>query len=427
MVSDDTSSKKENSMLALKETTLSLPAGNSALCESEHATLMPLPPPQRMWQPWCSALLHVFPIYVAMHLIFAALTYLAALFHLGEFSGTRLPTASLLHSWFRWDSGQFTAIATKGYDASWHTAFFPLYPLLERAGMVVTHDAFKAGLLISNMALLVAFVVLYRLVQEDFDADTAYRTVLYLAVFPTAFFLAAAYNESCFLVFTLLSFYAMRRGHWWLAGGFGFLAALTRSAGLLLLVPFCYEYLRQYQFHITKVRFSLLGGAIIPLAPAMFAAYCGFLFHNPLAFVRAQAVWHRQFQAPWQGISNAITAINAHGFLSFYSIHNVIDLSAVLLMHLLLVLCFLGPYKFPRQHLSYGLYALALLLFISTSAATDATPLVSDARFMLEMFPLFVTMAMIGKRCQLNSSIVLVSTSLMTFLLLLFLTGHWIV
>ena len=68
----------------------------------------------------------------------------------------------------------------------------------------------------------------YRLVEEDFDQERAYRTVLYLSVFPTSFFLAAAYNESLFLCFSLLSFYEMRHGRWWLAGLFGFLAGLTR-------------------------------------------------------------------------------------------------------------------------------------------------------------------------------------------------------
>lgn len=389
--------------------------------------LIPASPRQGTMHPWLTALWRILPIYIAVHIIFIALTYLAALFRVGEYSDTRLPIASLLHSWFRWDSGLFTSIAMKGYDAAWQTAFFPLYPLLERAVMVVTHDAFNAGLLIANVALLGAFVVLYRLVQEDFDTDTAYRGVLYLAVFPTAFFLAAAYNESVFLLCTLLSFYAMRRGHWWLAGGLGFLAALTRSAGLILLVPFCYEYLRQRQFHLAKIRLSLLGAAIIPLATALFAAYCNLLFHNPLAFVRAQSIWHRQLQAPWQGIVNAISKIRQYGFLSFYTIHNVIDLAAVLLMLVLLVLSFVGPYAFSRQQLSYALYAATLMLFITTSAATDLTPLVSDARFTLEMFPLFITMALLGKRSHLHTNIVLVSTALMTFLLLLFLTGHWMV
>jgi Gpi18-like mannosyltransferase len=65
---------------------------------------------------------------------------------------------------------------------------------------------------ISNVAGLVMLMVLYQLVREDFGSEIAERAVLYLAIFPTAFFFAAAYNESLFLCLALLSFYYMRHG-----------------------------------------------------------------------------------------------------------------------------------------------------------------------------------------------------------------------
>jgi 4-amino-4-deoxy-L-arabinose transferase-like glycosyltransferase len=55
-------------------------------------------------------------------------------------------------------------------------------------------------------------MVPYQLVREDFGSEIAERAVLYLAIFPTAFFFAAAYNESLFLCLALLSFYYMRHG-----------------------------------------------------------------------------------------------------------------------------------------------------------------------------------------------------------------------
>ncbi len=208
------------------------------------------------WPAWFNAFKQVLPVYILLHLAFLILTYLSALFIIGNFSPRTLRISTLWLAWFRWDSGHFTAIASNGYDAAWRTAFFPLFPLLERGVAFLTHDPFIAGLIISNLAGLAMLVVLYRLVQEDFDAERAFRTVLYLSVFPTAFFFVAAYNESLFLLLTLLSFYHMRRGNWWLAGLFGLLASLTRSAGIVLFLPFCYEYLRQHQFSIKKVRFT---------------------------------------------------------------------------------------------------------------------------------------------------------------------------
>src|SRR5437763_14639482 len=243
------------------------------------------------WPAWFNAFKQILPIYLSLHLAFLILTYLSALFVIGNFSTKTLRISTLWLAWFRWDSGHFTFIANNGYDAAWRTAFFPLFPLLERGGVFFTHDPFIAGLIISNLAGLGMLVVLYRLVQEDFDAERAFRTVLYFSVFPTAFFFAAAYNESLFLCLTLFSFYYMRQGHWWLAGLFGFLDRLTRSAGIVLFLPFCYEYLRQHHFSIKKARFTAISSLAIPSGLPIFALYCYYNFHDQLSFSHTQEIW----------------------------------------------------------------------------------------------------------------------------------------
>src|SRR5258708_21183637 len=121
------------------------------------------------------------------HLAFLILTYVSALFSIANFSPKTLPLSTLWHAWYRWDSGHFTAIASNGYDGAWRTAFFPLFPLLERAGAFLTHDPFIAGLIISNLTGLRMLVALYRLVQEDFDPERAFRITLDFSFVPTAF------------------------------------------------------------------------------------------------------------------------------------------------------------------------------------------------------------------------------------------------
>src|SRR5947208_242691 len=280
---------------------------------------------------WLSALKEILPVYIAVHLAFLVLTYLATLFAFTpkNFSLYSLPLSTLIKSWDRWDSGHFVEIATKGYDAPYRTAFFPLFPLLERALAFLTHDPFVAGLIIANLAGLGMLTVLYRLVAGDFDAGLAYRTVLYFSVFPTAFFFAAAYNESLFLCLALLSFYYMRRGNWWLVGLFGFLASLTRSVGLFLLVPFLYEYLRQHHFHLKQIGIDVLSGLGIPAGLGAFALYCYIHFHDALAFSHAQqSGWLRDMHGPWHGMLDALLIILHRNILTFDSIHNVIDLSS---------------------------------------------------------------------------------------------------
>src|SRR5258708_34786070 len=140
---------------------------------------------------WYAVLKRVLPVYIAVHLAFLILTYLAALFILPNYSPQSLGLYTLVHSWFRWDSGHFVLIATQGYTPWWETAFFPLYTLLERTGALLTHDPFVAGLIVSNAVCMVLLVVLYRLVEEYFDVECASRTGRFLSVFPTTFFFFA--------------------------------------------------------------------------------------------------------------------------------------------------------------------------------------------------------------------------------------------
>jgi len=376
---------------------------------------------------WFESLRRIFPIYLATHIAFFLLTYLVNLFFLGDFSKQVLKTQNIVEYWNHWDTGQFTGIAQGGYNVAWRAAFFPLYPMLEAVLTPIFHEPYYAGLFISNLATLGLFIVLYRLVYEEFDAEQAGRAVLYLAVFPTAFFLSAAYNESLFLLFAVSSFYCIRRGNWWLAGVCGLLASLTRSAGIFLVVPFCYEYVRQHDFNLRKVRFDVVGGVLIPAGLGLFALYCYYKFHDLLAFSHAQADWDRQLTAPWQGFIDAFTVISKHELLTFDSIHNVIDVSAGLFMLVILVLGFVSPWKFDRDRLVYGLYGgvfyLCLILFPSASEF----PFQSLSRLVIELFPAFIVLAAMGKRPTFNLYYLTISVSLLAFMLLQFLMGRWIV
>jgi Gpi18-like mannosyltransferase len=396
---------------------------------------------QAFWTRWYTAFKGVLPVYIAVHLAFVVATYFSFLFIFPDSSTYAQPLHSLWQLWSRKDTGHYIWIATHGYTQAWRTAFFPLYPLLERYLMALTHNPFTAGLLISNLAGLVLLTVLYRLVLEDFDREQAYRTILYLSVFPTAFFFASAYNESLFLCLSLLSFYHMRHGHWWLAGLFGFLASLTRSAGLLLILPFCYEYLRQHNdntrtsfqrvkkilYILKAIRFDVLGGILIPAGLVLFALYCYIQFHDPLSFSHAQTIWHRQLQPPWYGIVSSINVIiQSRGLISFPAIRNVFELGSDLFICALLILSFVGPWRFPRNLRAYSLYAAIFFLFQQLYPVSNIFPLGSLPRFMLELFPAFIVLAGVGKNQSFHVTYLMVSCSMLFLLLVVFLTGTWL-
>ena len=177
-------------------------------------------------------------------------------------SNPRLPTfaaqgsfpQSLWLMWNRFDSGFYVDIARSGYwpASTLHNrtdwVFYPLYPLLIAGlGRLFggSADAFNiSGALISNLAGVGMIIYFYLLVHRELGQKIAARAVLYLALFPLAFFLSAIYTESLLLGLSIAAIYYARRQRWWLAGLCGGLAALTRLQGVALVVPLTWEYLR---------------------------------------------------------------------------------------------------------------------------------------------------------------------------------------
>jgi len=160
----------------------------------------------------------------------------------------------------------------------------------------------------------------------------------------------------------------------------------------------------------------------------IFSLYCYMQFGDLLAFSHAQQRWSRQLEVPWYGIVRSFYSITHNsGYLSFQSLRNVLDLIPVLLFLALAILSFVGPWRFPRRLLSYGLYAAILYFFFLLSPVTNLYPLVSLPRFMLELFPGFIILADVGKNRMFHMTYLMLAGTGLFFLLMQFLTGHWIV
>jgi Gpi18-like mannosyltransferase len=397
--------------------------------------------------PWWKATLAILPIFIATRFLFVLLTYFGVvLFTVQNYSPQILSSHTILFSWYRWDAARFGTIAMEGYKNYYNSAFFPFFPLLEYVvGIILHKGVLVSGMLISNLAFLGTLIVLYRFVETEFDIDTAKRTTLYFAIFPTAFFFFAAYNESLFMFFMLASFYALRQGSWWLAGLFGGLATITRSIGLLLLVIFLYEFVRQLypqlrqawneKDHWRSLRLlSGLPAALpIPLALGIFSYYLYTQFHDPLAFTHSQAHWHLGPTFPWVALWTSIKMLLNIRPFTFAIPHILIDLTAVVLFATLLTMCFVGEERFAVSQWSmliFGVVALVYpLLFpgIPGSFGLPYDPLPSMDRYVLEIFPAFILLARLGRRSWVHQTYLLFALPMLTFLVLQFLTGHWTV
>ena len=342
-------------------------------------------------------------------------------------SGMVTPTQSpvsanawpVVNMWSRWDAGWYLTVAKNGYSFSAgsysNTAFYPLYPMCMRLVHAIipgSSDAswFAAGVVVSNLALLVALLYLFELVRAQSDEATAARSVLYLLIFPTTLFLSAVYSESSFLALSLACFYYARRAKWWWAGLCGAGAALTRAAGVLLVIPLAIIYLEQMNW---KIRFRLHAMAIgmVPLALLSYSTYLRLSFHNAMAVKDAQAAWGRKLTWQWNTIIEFF-----RGPLAVHSgAHSIIDLATVV------IFCLLTIVVARRLALAYTAYTVACLLLITAWGSFISAP-----RYVLMMFPCIIVLAILGKNEKLDRAITVLSSGLAALFMVLFTVWEWV-
>ena len=373
-------------------------------------------------------------LFIATRLALIAITYVGyILLTAPKYSTTPVDSLALLTTWNHWDAANYTRIAQYGYQTHFDLAFFPLFPFIITciSHVLGNWSYLLVGTLLSNGALLGVLFLLYKLAAQAIGEGAigeqiARRTVLYLCIFPTAFFFFAAYNESLFLLFLLGAFLALRQQRWWLAGLLGLFAALTRSAGILFVIPYLYEVwdTRHTAPTFTKKLRRLLPIAFIPMGTLIYSVYCWIITGNPLTFVTIQDHSGRHLTWPWVGLWQAITALLfVQPFGSANQAHLLLDLGSTLGF---LVLTILGWRRLPT---SYSLWTAVLLLYILLEPALDKPDiLLSNQRFVLEMFPAFITMAILGvHHPRLHQALLVLFPALLATLSILFIMNRWLV
>lgn len=206
-----------------------------------------------------------------------------------------LPEQPLLDVLARWDSAWYANIALVGYrfatDHPSNIAFLPAYPIIIKAGSLVTGNVWISGILVSNLAFLGSLMVLFKLTCLKLDRAAAGRAVLYTSIFPAAFFFYSMYSESVYLLAVLLAFYLWERRQGWFAGMFGGLAALTRPMGILLfLAGAARSLVEERHSRSSLISWNTASLFLVPLALGVFLFYSYAVFGEPLAFLKSREV-----------------------------------------------------------------------------------------------------------------------------------------
>ena len=244
---------------------------------------------------------------------------------LAEFGAGPDPLTALGRAWDHWDAQHYLYLATHGYGATGDArnliAFFPLYPALISAIAATGLPARTAALLISNVAGVVAAILLYEIAaapgveraavspRQDLRENAAFRAAAFFIVFPTAYFLLVGYTEALFCALAFGAVLAARRQRWLFAGLLGGLAAAARLTGLALL-PFLLLELFYARHALRAVWQAVIAPVLIVLGFLTYLLTNLLVLGDAFAFISVQRQhWSHSLSAPWVGFADAIRGI----------------------------------------------------------------------------------------------------------------------
>lgn len=323
------------------------------------------------------------------------------------------------------DGIHYLEIARKGYGV-YQQAFFPLYPRLikwlrpffQRKDVII-------GTGISAVSLFLGLFFLCKLVELDYKGGVPRRTLIYLLIFPTAFFFSMIYTESLFLLLVIASFYFARTKRWWLAGIWGALASAARLPGIFLLPALGVEWWQQLQKEKQKdrlrVAFSGLSLLLIPLGLLFYMRFLSQHYGDPFLFAHVQ---------PHFGAGREVDKIILlyRVFWRYLKMLVTVDIMTptyfVVVLEFLTGLGFLilAIFAYLRQWFSYLVF-MALAYITPTLTGT----FLSLPRFALILFPGFILLALWAEKYRwVRFLYLLISLPLFVLSLLLFTCGYWI-
>lgn len=324
-----------------------------------------------------------------------------------------------IDSFAKWDGTYFLEIAKNGYSNKNYFAFFPAYPLLLGFFSKVSHqNVITMGILINIGCLMGSLILLKKLISMDYSKKITQEAIIYLLIFPTSFYLLAIYSESLFLFLSLGAFYFTRvflkkQEIRFLILGilFAVFASATRLVGMALVIALWVEV-----FLINKDKVNNKLQWFTLLMPAGLIVYLIFLYvqtGNSFYFLNSQQNWQRNLAVPVLSIFQSIEGI----------VNNQIGSIRLTLLYDLLYTIFgigiiIRSFRFLRT--SYSVYALICILL-----PLFTTSLMSMSRFLIVIFPIFLTLALI-KNQTVKVFYIIISVLLLSLNLGLFINGFWV-
>lgn len=323
----------------------------------------------------------------------------------------------ILAPFIRWDSNWYLELARHGYEflpgEQSNVVFFPLYPLLMHVGSLGFMSLAHGGVLVSNVCTFAAALLIWRITRMDFTERAANLAVRFFLFGPVSFFFSTVYSEGAFILFVAACLYGARTRRWWLAGLAGYAAALTRSVGLLLVIPLAVEFVVQERREFSPrnpvgwIRAICVG---MPAAGTLtYMGYMALKFGDPLVYRRAEVHWGRHLMPFWETFAQ-------ENFQALPLVY-IVWFCGALLGALLLV----GVGVWLRMRAAYIVMCIAYIVLYSSTGLLEAMP-----RYLSVIVPFYVVIAAwVDRRPSLELPFTILSTAFLAFSTVAFSTGYW--
>lgn len=321
-----------------------------------------------------------------------------------------------LEPWQRWDTIHYQAISIYGYKA-FDSALFtpPLYPfLIHLLTPLTSNNSLIAAILISNIAFLFSLYVLYIIAFLEYGNEKQALKIIYiLLLFPLSFFFFAAYTESLFFLFFLITIYFLQHKKWVYASIFSGLSTLTRVTGIVVFgLLIALLIIEIYHTKDIKPIFSIAIGGMIAL---IFPLYVYFVMKMPIISIFQAIARGGRIALPGLNVIVAIKKI-IQGNMLF---ENILEISSLIL----LIYLIMAGWK--NYSLLYRLLSALFLLFYLTRLG-NPQPLIGMARYIIVVVPIYFTLGDMIENQNIKKPLLFIALFLQLFLSGQFAIGGWV-
>lgn len=336
------------------------------------------------------------------------------------------PSNNWINIWDRWDSGVYKTIAQSSYKFvnvkldfwAFLSHFPPLYSLtMATASRLLNISLINAGILVSLASIIFASVILYKLVYLEFKSNRiAWLAVIFLNLYPTSYFTISIYSESLFLLMTIWGFYCLKKEDYFLSGFAAAGAILTRLIGIVFIPVYVLYFFLSYKksgFNLKKFYpffFSLIGLIIYLLINKFYFGSYFYFLTEKLSFNTT-----KHLMLPFKETYFDLLAIFKGSNFLDQTFMTTRGWNSIFTLFLLIITVF----GIKKINWIYSVYSFcSILIFASLSWG------ISNARYTLSVFPVFMVLALTKNRVILLSAMA-ISTFMLLYFTKIYTSGAW--